>query len=116
MDNDLISAAEFGPGQGSAKAPVGGVPSPAGRPRQQHGFQGFSRNTNHETRNTVFTVHQPSDITIWSEPGPLQRFSRITKHETQTLPFGTEALQSFFLRIGRHIMRREDLFLMSRDD
>ena len=59
MDNDLISAAEFGPGQGSAKEPVGGVPSPAGRPRQQHGFQGFSRITNHETRNTAFMLSCP---------------------------------------------------------
>ena len=34
----------------------------------------------------------------------------------ETLPFGTEALQSFFLRIGRHSIRRGELFLMSRDD
>ena len=41
----------------------------------------------HETRETDSKVHWPSDISFWSEPGPLQWISRITSHETRITAF-----------------------------
>lgn len=51
MDNDLISAAEFGPDQGSAKVPVGGPPATATRPVWVF--------TSQETRNTALMLSCP---------------------------------------------------------